>query len=416
MKVLWIVNMLLPDAAEHLGVSTGTSGTWMIDISRKLAKTEDIELAVACVRGNEFKKFVHNNITWYLLPGKGKNMLRYTKKYEKMWQEINEDFAPDIVHIHGTEYSHGLAFLRACPKVKSVISIQGVLTRIKDVDFAGIPISQFIINRTLRQNLRMNGEIELHFLNKSNSKYEQEMISRTKYINAVSTWDSAICKSINPKLSVFMLEYNLRDELYDSVKWDIEKISRHTIFTNPGSVPLKGLHQLLRAVALLKNKYPDILVKVPGMGVGGKLTVRGAYSKYISKLIKKLDIANNVEFLGAQTGAQMRDNILSANVTVIPSAIEGASLILRESMFLGCPTICSFRGGMADFVSDKQDGFLYDFQEYPYLADRIDRIFSDDNLAKSFSRAAIEKAEKAHDRSKNTADYLDMYYKIYEEQ
>lgn len=32
MKVLWIVNMLLPDAAEHLGVQTGSSGTWMIDI------------------------------------------------------------------------------------------------------------------------------------------------------------------------------------------------------------------------------------------------------------------------------------------------------------------------------------------------------------------------------------------------
>lgn len=32
MKVLWIVNMLLTDAAEHLGVQTGSSGMWMIDI------------------------------------------------------------------------------------------------------------------------------------------------------------------------------------------------------------------------------------------------------------------------------------------------------------------------------------------------------------------------------------------------
>lgn len=414
MKVLWIVNMLLPDAAEHLGLSTGTSGTWMIDISRKLAETADIELAVACVRGKEFKKFKHNNITWYLLPGTGKNMLMYTKKYEDIWRQINVEFCPDIVHIHGTEYSHGLSFLRACPDVKSIISIQGILTRIKDVDFAGIRKTEFIFNRTMKQNLRMNGEIEVHFLNKINSKHEQEMLKRTKYINAVNTWDSALCKSINPKLEVFFLEYNLRDELYNSRKWDIEKINRHTIFTNPGGVPLKGLHQLLEAVALLKNKYPDILVKVPGMGKDGKLIVTGAYSKYISKLIKKKGLENHVEFLGTQTGEQMRDNMLAANVTVIPSAIEGASLVLRESMFLGCPTIAAFRGGMADFISDKQDGFLYDFQEYPYLAERIERIFENDELALAFSAAAIAKAEKAHDRAKNTQDYLDMYYKVFE--
>ena len=57
MKVLWIVNMLLPDAAEHLGVQTGSSGTWMIDISKMLSQKDDVDLAVACVYGNEFKKF-----------------------------------------------------------------------------------------------------------------------------------------------------------------------------------------------------------------------------------------------------------------------------------------------------------------------------------------------------------------------
>ena len=45
MKILWITNMLLPDAAEYLGVGTGSSGTWMIDISQKLSQAENVELA-----------------------------------------------------------------------------------------------------------------------------------------------------------------------------------------------------------------------------------------------------------------------------------------------------------------------------------------------------------------------------------
>ena len=254
----------------------------------------------------------------------------------------------------------------------------------------------------------------MHFIHKKNAKYETEILKRVNYINGVNTWDISLSKSINPKLKVFQIEYNLREEVYQSLKWSIEKMERHTIFTNPGGTPLKGVHQLFKAVALLKDKYPDIKVKVPGMGIDGKLQITSAYTKYLAKLIKTLGIKENIIFLGRQSGQQMCDNILSANVTVIPSAIEGASLILREAMFLGCPCIASFRGGMADYISDKVDGFLYDYQEYPYLAARIDKLFSTDALAQAFSINAIEKAKNSHNRQKNTNDYIEMYQLIKE--
>jgi glycosyltransferase involved in cell wall biosynthesis len=215
-------------------------------------------------------------------------------------------------------------------------------------------------------------------------------------------------------LKAFKIEYNLREELYQSPKWALDKAERYTIFTNPGGTPLKGVHKLLEAVALLKDKYPDIRVIVPGMGENGKLKITSAYTKYIGKLIRKLGLERHVLFIGKQSASQMCENILSAHITVIPSVIEGTSLILREAMFLGCPCIASFRGGMADYISDKVDGFLYDYQEYPYLAARIDAIFSNDALAEKFSCNAIKKAEVSHDREKNIQDYMDMYQQIKE--
>lgn len=412
MKILWIVNMVMPELAEHLKIQTSASGTWMIDISRMLAEQADIDLAIACVHGNTLKKEKLNGITYYTLPGSGKNMLFYTRKYENMWKEINAEFAPDIVHLHGTEYSHGLSFLRACPDVRAVVSIQGILNRIKDVDFGEIPIRYFIFGRTLNQTMHMNGEIELHRIHKKNAEYEKEILRRVKYINAVNTWDSSLCLAINPNLSVFKIEYNLREEIYSSPKWNIEKAERHTIFTNPGGTPLKGLHNLIEAIALLRPKYPDIKLKVPGMGNDGKLDIKSAYARYISKLISKHGLEGNIEFLGRQSGSRMCENMLSSRVTVIPSAIEGTSLILREAMFLGSPVIASFRGGMADFVSDKVDGFLYDYQELPYLAERIEQIFESDELCLRFSENAMKKAADAHNRDKNTADYLHMYEDI----
>jgi hypothetical protein len=67
---------------------------------------------------------------------------------------------------------------------------------------------------------------------------------------------------------------------------------------------------------------------------------------------------------------------------------------------------------MADFISDKQDGFLYDYQEYPYLAQRIVALFGQDELCRRFSEAAIAKATRAHDRDMNLSAWLRMYEEV----
>lgn len=413
MKILWIVNIVMPQLAEYMGVPVAASGSWLVDISHALAENQDNKLAIACVYGNQFKKIEIGNTVYYVLPGNGRDMLFYSKKVAKQWQMVYDDFKPDIVHVHGTEYSHGLSFLRKYPDVPSVISIQGILNRIKDVDFGNIQLRHFIFGRTLKQWLKMNGEIELHFIHKKNAKHEKEMFSRVDAVNGVNIWDTSIAKSINPKLKVYKIDYNLREEFYTSRKWDIKKINRHTIFTNPGGVPLKGLHMLIKACALLKDKYPDIKIRVPGMnGVNGNVCVTGAYSKYLNKLIKQLGMQGKIEFLGKQTGSQMMENCLNAHITVIPSAIEGTSLILRESMFLGVPCIASFRGGMAEYISSGNDGFSYDFPEYTILAEYIDKLFGDDELCKTLSRNAIEKSELAHERKSNALAYEQMYKEV----
>ena len=109
MKVLWIVNMVLPELAEHLGVQTSPSGTWMIDLSNKIAEDENVELAVACVYGKTYRCIELNDKKYYLIPGGGKRMLLYSNDLAKYWEQVEKDFCPDIVHIHGTEYSHSIS-------------------------------------------------------------------------------------------------------------------------------------------------------------------------------------------------------------------------------------------------------------------------------------------------------------------
>ena len=413
MRILWIVNMVLPPLAEKLNIKMGNSGTWMFDIANKLSADDSVEFAVACVYGNEFKKYDVNGATYYCLPGNGKDMIFYRKKFQQHWKQIVEEFKPDIVNIHGTEYTHALSFVREFPNIKTVVSLQGVLARLKDKDFGGLTLPRIFKYRTLREWLRFNGMFENHLIHIKNAKSEQEILNTAEYCMAVDSWHESMAKLINPGLKVFKVVYTLRENFYISPKWDIKKIDRYTICSNPGGTALKGIHMLLKAVALVKPYYPQVKVKVPGMRAdkNGIVATTG-YAKYLKKLIRKLDLQDNVEFLGSQTEEQMIKNMLSSHIQVVPSCIEGPSLILREGMHLGVPTIATFRGGMADFVEDKVNGFLYDFDEYQYLALRIMQIFEDDSLAKKLSGNAISKAESAHNREKNYKDYLSMYHSI----
>lgn len=415
MNILWITNNVLPDLACALNMQTSASGSWLVDWSLQLSKNENVNLAIATVSGDEFKKTELNNITYYLLPGTGKNMLFYTKKYEKLWQEINKDFKPDIVHLHGTEYSHGLSFLRANPNVKAVVSVQGIISKIKDRYFDGLPKFFAFKYTTIKEIIKLNGIWFMKMLYGKNSRYEKEIFARAKYANCVNTWDTSVTKEFNSNIKIYKLEYNLREEFYSSGKWDINAMNRHQIFTNPGGDSIKGLHILLKAMYYVKKEYPDVCLVVPGMGDGtGKIAIRNGYSKYIKKLVKELGLVENIKFCTRLSGDEMRENMINSNVCVVPSAIEGTSLVLRESMFLGVPTISSFRGGMADFIKDGETGFVYDFEEYSYLAERIIEIFADDDLANNISKKAIKHAESAHDRKNNIENMVKMYNDIYD--
>ena len=88
MNILWITNNVLPELAEKTGLATSASGSWLIDLSQKLSENPNTNLAIATVAGNEYKKVKVGNITYYLLPGNGRNMLFYTKKYEQLWKKI----------------------------------------------------------------------------------------------------------------------------------------------------------------------------------------------------------------------------------------------------------------------------------------------------------------------------------------
>ena len=103
MNVLWITNILFPEA-EQLLTGSGelkASGGWMLGAANALLQNKEVKLTVASVSAKVCKltKLKGHNILYYVFP-MGKGNLRYNEEYFTYWTQIQESIKPDVVHIH----------------------------------------------------------------------------------------------------------------------------------------------------------------------------------------------------------------------------------------------------------------------------------------------------------------------------
>lgn len=140
MKILWITNGLFEEYYATKGLTAAFTGGWMRSLALQLKKIDsDIDLAIASRTNivNKLEEVISGGFTFYALPG---NIYRdsYDASIEKEWKEVYKRFKPDVVHIHGSEYPHGLAYVRALGGDKVMVSIQGIISRYERYYTAGI--------------------------------------------------------------------------------------------------------------------------------------------------------------------------------------------------------------------------------------------------------------------------------------
>ena len=123
MNILWITNTIFPAPSVALGLSKPVTGGWMYGLAEQLSASSGVRLAVATrYSGREVKTFKVDGVFYYLLPAKSQFV--YQRSLEPIWQRVCEEFTPDLVHIHGTEFPHGLMCVLSCPKSHYRVSIQ----------------------------------------------------------------------------------------------------------------------------------------------------------------------------------------------------------------------------------------------------------------------------------------------------
>lgn len=413
MKILWITNILFPDVCKIKNLPIPVIGGWMYSLANALLIESDIELAVATVfNGDRLEKHVLNHVTYYLLPLKG-DIRVYQKSLEPYWQYVDSDFHPDVVHLHGTEFPHGLAFLRTAQRHDNVVaSIQGLVSVYDRYYLGGMKFKDIFFNITFRDVLRHNNLWQAQKDFTRRGKYERELLSNIGHVIGRTIWDKVHVLAINENINYHFCDETLRKVFYNYT-WNYDKCEKYSIFLSQASYPIKGLHQVLKALPHILQYYPNAKIYVGGSDITkvdtliNRLRLSG-YGNYLRKLIKKLHIEKHVIFLGLLNEQQICEQYLKSNVFICPSSVENSPNSLGEAQLLGVPCIASYVGGVPGMMEGYDRGMMYRFEEIEMLAQLVVKVFG-----KNYSTVLqFNPAKIRHASNKNVLKLLEIYNEI----
>lgn len=409
----------MPDHATAIGNTPTPRGGWMPALARALVD-ENIELAVAAnVRNASWGVFTVNGIRYYTIPQPGGkiNGRRLPTRLIEAYQRAVQDFQPQVLHIHGTEYYQGFLTGRGYLHLPSVISIQGIIDVCAKYYLGEIPLSALILKRTLRDWIRFDGILEQQGKWFKRGKDEREIFTTNKAFIGRTLWDCAHLKRLNPSAMYFHCDEILREPFYHT-QWNIRQARPHQIFCSSANYPLKGFHIMLKAVALLKDEFPDIKVHTPlarfypekkGWRRLWMNCRRGGYERYLTDLILSKKLETHVVPYHQLDANQIINELLNARVFVLPSFIENSPNSLVEAMMVGTPTIASSVGGVLSMTKDGETSLIFPPGDEAVLAEQIRRIFLDDQLSLDLSVRAQELARKCHSKDKIVKDMINIY-------
>ncbi|MDE7160891.1 MAG: glycosyltransferase [Muribaculaceae bacterium] len=123
-----------------------------------------------------------------------------------------------------------------------------------------------------------------------------------------------------------------------------------------------------------------------------------------------LEYPDNVFFIGSILSAGSYSRY--ADAFLLPTDYEGLPIVIIEAMANGTPVVASAVGGVPELL-DGNTGFAVE-NNPDAMAERLRRIFNDEECRKKMSESARQTYEKTFTDGKMTDGYLRIYTKIHE--
>ena len=163
----------------------------------------------------------------------------------------------------------------------------------------------------------------------------------------------------------------------------------------------KNFACLLRCAGRLRDRERTVKILIAGDG-----PQRGD----LERLHRDLGLADTVAMPGNL------DNLgrimAAADIFAIPSLWEGLPLVLVEAMAAGLPIVGSRTRGIADIVTDEEQGLLSEVGDHEALGRSIERLAGDAELRQRLGASGADLARRNFDIKNVYARYLAVYERL----
>jgi glycosyltransferase involved in cell wall biosynthesis len=163
----------------------------------------------------------------------------------------------------------------------------------------------------------------------------------------------------------------------------------------------KGQRYLLEAVSQLRGKFPELVLLVVG---------DGPLKNELGDYAETLGIQESAIFTGSRRDVP---SLLAAmDLFVLPSLWEGLSISLIESMAAGKPVITTDIAPIREVVNTDKVGILVPPKNSKTLAEAIERLLRNKNLAERLGMAARERVFSTFNIETTIRRYTDIFEDI----
>ena len=156
------------------------------------------------------------------------------------------------------------------------------------------------------------------------------------------------------------------------------------VLTVANVAPRKGYLEYLEVVRLFRSTHTE----VDFLAIGADY-MRGL----LQQQVREQGLSSSFSYIGYCEN--VNTYMLSAKVFVLPALWgEGCPTVLMEAMMCGLPTIAYDIDGIGEIIDDGVNGFLIEKANAAMMANAINRLLNDSDLAQQMGVNAREKAQR----------------------
>jgi len=318
----------------------------------------------------------------------------YTLSLSVKMAEIFESEKLDILHVHYAMPHATSAYLAQQMsddgKMKFITTLHGTDITLVGNHHSFYKITRFSIEKsngvTCVSNYLKNATAETFEIDRDRLEVIYNFVDSEKYRRDTASEASDRRKIVNDLIGQDFLKEG-------------EKVVSHI----SNFRPVKNIQNIIKAFCRILKDVPSKLLLV---GDGPDVS-------WCKLICSKLGIEDKVLFMGLQ------ENIIpvlnASDIYMLPSKSESFGLSALEALSCSVPVVATKNGGPGEIITDGEDGFLIDPENYEEIAERALDILSDGAKQSRMSGNARKKALK-FDSNIIVPKYLDYYLKILNEE